>query len=77
MGCTEVTSSLTCCAGKRQRLTKHCVTAPDHPAVWFLTTNLPDQDTTLRAYKRRMWIEEMFGDWQGHGVDVEKTRLGR
>jgi len=49
---------------------------PGEDEPWFLTTNLPGQDTTLRAYKRRMWIEEMFGDWQGHGVDVEKTRLG-
>ena len=42
---------------------------------WLLATNLPDAQATLRAYRRRMWIEEMFGDWKGHGVDIENTRL--
>ena len=30
---------------------------------------------TMRAYGHRMWIDEMYGDWKGHGVGVEKTRL--
>lgn len=42
---------------------------------WFLATNLPALQPTLRSYRRRAWIEEMFGDWKGHGVDVERTRL--
>jgi hypothetical protein len=42
---------------------------------WLLATNLPDAQATLRAYRRRMWIEEMFGDWKGHGLNIEKTRL--
>lgn len=42
---------------------------------WLLATNYPDKKTTLRAYRYRMWIEEMFGDLKGHGFDLEKTRL--
>jgi len=42
---------------------------------WLLATNLPQPQTTLAAYRLRMWIEEMFGDWKGHGVDIEQTRL--
>jgi hypothetical protein len=42
---------------------------------WLLATNLPDVRHTRQAYHRRMWIEEMFGDMKGHGVDLEATRL--
>jgi len=42
---------------------------------WCLATNLPDRRETLRAYARRMWIEEMFGDLKGHGFDLESTML--
>jgi hypothetical protein len=42
---------------------------------WCLATNLPDRTLTLRFYKRRMWIEEMFGDMKGHGFDLESTML--
>jgi hypothetical protein len=48
-------------------------TGQDEP--WLLATNLPDSLATWHAYRRRMWIEEMFGDWKGHGVDIEKTQL--
>jgi hypothetical protein len=34
---------------------------------WRLATNLPDLSMTLRYYRRRMWIEEMFGDNKSHG----------
>ena len=30
---------------------------------------------TVRYYKRRMWIEEMFGDMKKHGFDLENTML--
>ena len=40
-----------------------------------LATNLPDLQTALRFYKRRMWIEEMFGDLKDHGFDLECTML--
>lgn len=42
---------------------------------WCLATNLPDAALTLRYYKRRMWIEEMFGDFKKHGFDLENTML--
>ena len=42
---------------------------------WLLATNIPQAPTALRSYRRRMWIEEMFGDWKGHGVNLEKTHL--
>jgi len=29
---------------------------------WCLVTNLPDRRMTLKAYARRIWIEEMFCD---------------
>jgi len=42
---------------------------------WLLATNLPSRQKTLSAYRRRMWIEEMFGDFKGHGFDLESTHL--
>jgi hypothetical protein len=42
---------------------------------WGLATNLPDAPLTLRYYRRRMWIEEMFGDFKKHGFDLETTML--
>lgn len=42
---------------------------------WLLATNLPSRAETLQAYRRRMWIEEMFGDMKQHGFDLESTRL--
>ncbi|MDZ4669306.1 MAG: transposase [Phototrophicales bacterium] len=29
----------------------------------------------MRLYKRRMWIEEIFGDMKGHSFDLEMSRL--
>ena len=40
-----------------------------------MATNLPSRGDTLRAYRRRMWIEEMFGDFKGNGFDLESTHL--
>jgi hypothetical protein len=42
---------------------------------WCLATNLPDRSMALRCYRRRMWIEEMFGDMKKHGFDLESTML--
>ena len=42
---------------------------------WLLATNLDDPQAVLRCYRRRMWIEEMFGDLKGHGFDIESTQL--
>jgi hypothetical protein len=49
---------------------------PGYATPWLLATNLPTKRVTLRFYKRRMWIEEMFGDFKSHGFDLEKSRLG-
>ena len=42
---------------------------------WLLATNLPSRRETLFAYRRRMWIEEMFGDMKSNGFDLESTHL--
>ena len=42
---------------------------------WLLATNLSSRRETLAAYRRRMWIEEMFGDMKGNGFDLESTHL--
>lgn len=42
---------------------------------WLLATNLPSAYLTRLHYSRRMWIEEMFGDFKSHGFDLEATRL--
>jgi hypothetical protein len=44
---------------------------------WLLATNLPSSREALSAYKKRMWIEEMFADFKGHGFDLESTQLRR
>lgn len=51
----------------------HWKVGEDQP--WLLATNLPSRGDTLRAYRRRMWIEEMFGDLKGNGFDLESTHL--
>lgn len=45
------------------------------PKPWFLATNLLDPRAVLRLYRRRMWIEEMFGDMKKHGFDLEASHL--
>jgi hypothetical protein len=42
---------------------------------WFLVTDHPTGSWTIRLYKKRMWIEELFGDLKGHGFDLETTHL--
>lgn len=42
---------------------------------WLLATNLPTARAALQAYRRRMWIEELFGDLKGHGFDLESSHL--
>jgi hypothetical protein len=42
---------------------------------WYLATNLETPAAVLQAYRRRMWIEELFGDLKRHGVDLEMTHL--
>jgi len=47
----------------------------DEEAPWLLATNLTSKRATLRAYRHRPWIEEMFGDLKKHGFDLESTHL--
>jgi hypothetical protein len=42
---------------------------------WLLATNFSTERDALRAYRIRMWIEEMFGDFKGHGFDLESSHL--
>jgi hypothetical protein len=45
------------------------------PRPWYLATNLLDPRAVIRLYRRRMWIEEMFGDMKKHGFDLEASHL--
>jgi hypothetical protein len=42
---------------------------------WLLATNFASKQEALRAYRCRMWIEEMFGDFKGHGFNLEDSHL--
>jgi hypothetical protein len=42
---------------------------------WRLVTNLPPRFRVVRLYRRRMWIEELFGDWQEGTFHLHQTRL--
>ena len=42
---------------------------------WLLATSFASQSEALRAYRCRMWIEEMFGDFKGHGFNLEDSHL--
>lgn len=42
---------------------------------WLLATNCVSAHQVYQLYSRRMWIEEMFADFKGHGFDLEATRL--
>ena len=42
---------------------------------WLLATNLASAQQTRKLYTIRMWIEEMFADFKGHGFDLEASRL--
>ena len=55
------------------RLLARWQTGEDEP--WLLATNLPTERETLRAYGRRMWLDELYGDLKRHGVNLEQTRL--
>jgi hypothetical protein len=44
-------------------------------APWYLVSNQTGSPNLIRRYKKRMWIEEMYGDMKGHGFDLEATHL--
>lgn len=45
------------------------------PQPWYLATNLIEPRAALCLYRRRMWIEALFGDLKGHGFDLEASCL--
>jgi hypothetical protein len=55
------------------QLVAHWHKGEDEP--WFLITDRPAGSWTIRLYKKRMWVEELFGDLKGHGFDLEATHL--
>ncbi|MBC7235025.1 MAG: transposase [Chloroflexi bacterium] len=57
----------------RTRLLAFWQQGEDEP--WLLATNLPSAREALQAYRRRVWLDEFFGDMKGHGVNLAKTRL--
>ena len=42
---------------------------------WMIATNFATARETKKEYKKRMWIEEMFGDFKANGADLEKSCL--
>lgn len=48
---------------------------PGEKEPWLLATDLASPQATLQAYRRRMWIEETFGDMKSNGFDLENTHL--
>ena len=57
----------------KTRLIAHWNKTDDKP--WLLATNFPTKTQALKAYKVRMWTEEMFGDFKGHGCNLESTHI--
>lgn len=51
----------------------HWQKGEDEP--WVLVSDRPDYRWVLGTYRRRMWIEAMYGDMKGHGFDLEATHL--
>jgi hypothetical protein len=58
---------------RRVNLLAHWAHGEQEP--WLLATHLPHRRATLRAYRRRMWLDALFGDLKGHGVDLERAHL--
>lgn len=54
-------------------LVLHWEKGEDNP--WYLVSEQTSLRAILSAYRRRMWIEEMYGDMKGHGFDLEATHL--
>jgi hypothetical protein len=48
---------------------------PGEKDPWLLATNLPSAQDTKILYRKRMWLDEAFGDFKKHGFDLEATRL--
>lgn len=54
-------------------LVLHWARGEDEP--WYLVASHDNTAFLLRRYRRRMWIEEMYGDMKGHGFDLQATHL--
>jgi len=54
-------------------LVLHWEEGEDEP--WYLVTDVEASAATIKTYKLRMWIEEMYGDMKGHGFDLEATHM--
>jgi hypothetical protein len=48
---------------------------PGEDTPWYIATDQPADYYTLLDYSRRMWIEEMFGDFEGGTFQLQLTRL--
>jgi hypothetical protein len=48
---------------------------PNEDEPWYLISDQSGLSALLKVYRKRMWIEEMFGDMKGHGFDLETTHL--
>lgn len=48
---------------------------PTEDDPWLLATNLPTKSQALKAYRRRMWIDEMHGDLKDNGFYLEDSHL--
>lgn len=59
--------------GYRTHLVMHRAKGETEP--WHLVSSTPVSPQTLREYRKRMWIEELYGDLKGHGFDLEATHL--
>jgi hypothetical protein len=57
----------------RVSLVLHWEVGEEEP--WYLVTDQAADWRTIRMYKLRMWIEELYGDMKGHGFDLEATHL--
>jgi len=54
-------------------LTLYWQVGEDDP--WFILASFAHSKNALRAYRHRMWVEEMYGDLKEHGFDIEQTHL--
>ena len=59
--------------GYQTNILLHWVANEKEP--WLIASNLSTQKSILATYKRRMWIEAMFGDFKKNGFDLESTHL--
>lgn len=47
----------------------------DENKSWVIVTNCNHAHTALAWYRRRMWIENLFGDLKSKGFDLQATHL--